>query len=112
MTPRAAGIRSTIKLTYNFLLQLIHIGEEERRLGVGRDEEARARGDSEAVDRGTVHQAGALELLAEIAAAVAAQPADKLLIRELLAVGELRKAESLGRGEAADHDLVGEEVLQ
>ena len=56
--------------------------EKQGVLRIGGDEEARARGDGEAFDRGAVHQAGTLELLAEVSLAVAGKPAQKLLVAE------------------------------
>ena len=80
--------------------------------GIRGDEEAVSRRDGEILDGGTVHEAAALELLREVALAVAAHPLDKLLVAKLVAVGDLCDTQGLCRAEAANHHLVGEEVLQ
>lgn len=92
--------------------QLVDLVLEEGALAVGRHMQAGTRGDAERLDGGAVHQAAALELLREQALAVASQPADKLLVRKLVMIRDLRQTQGLGRSEAADEHLVSEEVLQ
>ena len=92
--------------------QLVDLVLEEGALAVGRHMQAGTRGDAERLDGRAVHQAAALELLREQALAVASQPADKLLVRKLVMIRELRQTQGLGWAEAADEHLVSEEVLQ
>ena len=79
---------------------------------VGRHAEAGARREAEAVERRAVLQAGALELLAEEAAAVAAQPLLERCMVKLVAVGDVGQTQHLLGCKAVIDQIVQEEILE
>lgn len=97
---------------YESLSDRFEVREEQRGLGVGGHQEAGARRDREVHDSGAVHQAAALELLAEQTLAPAREPALHLLRRVLPGVGQHCETVGLARRKAAAEHAVGEEVLQ